>query len=191
VREALDVLVRHGLLLLQDARLPSVATLVAGEVVRGSWWGHAAGKHIFRVAGELADHPDVATAKLLGGKVTFVHRMLFAELVSIGSARERWQTSGLSKDASALLARVDAEGTAHASGPAAKQLEAALLVASEQVHTASGAHALELQSWSVFGERRGVAARLAPAQARERVEWAVAAMAPGRAPKLPWSSPTP
>src|SRR3989442_1221628 len=43
-------LARQGLLLLQDARLPSVAELVAGGPVRGSGGGHPKGRRVFRVA---------------------------------------------------------------------------------------------------------------------------------------------
>jgi hypothetical protein len=97
-----------------------------------------------------------------------------------------WQVDRLSKDARRLLARVDAETRVQASGAAAKQLEVALLVASEQVHTDAGAHALELSRWDAFATRRGVGEVPAPAVARARVEQAVAAMAAGVRTKLPW-----
>ena len=83
---------RHGLLLLQDARLPSLATLVAGAPVKGSWWGHPAGRDIFHIASALDDDGDVTTAKLLGGKVTFVHRKLFAALAAVGAERRQVHT---------------------------------------------------------------------------------------------------
>jgi hypothetical protein len=65
---------RHGVLLLSDSKLLSVSGLVAGKPVRGSWWWHPAGHTIFRMAGELADHPGCVVTKLVFGKVTFVHR---------------------------------------------------------------------------------------------------------------------
>ncbi len=65
-----------GLVLLTDVDWPSVAGLVAGKPVRGSWWGHARGKEIFEVSEKLADHPDVTSVKLVKNKVTFVHRRL-------------------------------------------------------------------------------------------------------------------
>src|ERR1700681_4423049 len=37
-----------GLLLKSDPRLPSVAGLVAGEAIRGSWWAHPAAHAIFQ-----------------------------------------------------------------------------------------------------------------------------------------------
>jgi hypothetical protein len=76
------VLVEHGMLL-QSARgpLPNVAELVAGEPIKGSWWGHPKGHGIFDVLGELDDSPDVVRLRLVNGKVTLVHRRLWPALV--------------------------------------------------------------------------------------------------------------
>src|SRR5947207_13341485 len=82
--DVLEALARHGLLLLaSDSLFPSVVSLIAGEQVRGSWWGHPLGHTIFRIASELDDHPDVLSCKLLAGKVTFVHRRLWPELQAV------------------------------------------------------------------------------------------------------------
>ncbi|MEA2842909.1 MAG: hypothetical protein QOJ69_580 [Actinomycetota bacterium] len=77
-------LVHHGMLL-QSARgpLPSVAELVAGEPIRGSWWGHPAGPAIFEALNALADSPDVVRTRLVDGKVTLVHRRLWPALVRV------------------------------------------------------------------------------------------------------------
>ena len=53
--EVLRALEGHGLLYLQDARRPSVATIVAGAPVKGSWWGHRAGHAIFAVCEALEE----------------------------------------------------------------------------------------------------------------------------------------
>lgn len=179
MNDARALLDRHGLLLLQDAALPSLATLVAGEPVRGSWWGHPASKQIFAIATELAH--DVVTAKLVGGKVTFVHARLMPELVAIGSERARWQMHELSPAAAKLLRRVDAEQKVRVSGRDAKELELRLLVASGQVHTETGDHALELSTWQPL-ERTPTAA-----EARATLEATLAALpCTGKRGKLPW-----
>src|SRR5262245_48059619 len=83
----LAALAERGLLLLADQRLPSVATLVAGEPVRGSWWGHARGGAIFAVAQRLeALAPEVVCARLVSGKETYLHRRLWPALVGVGAA---------------------------------------------------------------------------------------------------------
>jgi hypothetical protein len=78
------VLIDHGMLL-QSARgpLPNVAELVAGEPIRGSWWGHPAGTAIFNALNDLADSPDVVRTRLVGGKVTLIHRRLWPALVRV------------------------------------------------------------------------------------------------------------
>jgi hypothetical protein len=191
-RSALRVmseLERLGFLLLQDAKLPNLAALVAGAPISGSWWGHPAGHAIFGVAGEIDAHPDVMVTKLCAGKVTFVHRRFFGALIAIGRAREPWQLRGLSSAARRLLERVDREKVATAKGPAAKDLEKRLLVASREVHTDSGAHAIELVEWSRFArERRVKVEKLGTDSAKKRVETALAAIeaeSSARA-KLPW-----
>lgn len=190
-RRALAEIQRCGWILLADARLPSLTTIVAGEPIRGSWWGHAAGPRIYDVANALDDAEDVASFKLVEGKVCFVHRRLWPSLVAIGKAREPWQMDdGLDDAARALLERVEREGRVRASGPAAKALEARLLVASEQVHTEQGAHATELSSFARFVRDRGV--RGVPRsveKAKATIEVAVQTVAEplGLRPRLPWA----
>ncbi|HYU44419.1 MAG TPA: hypothetical protein VEQ84_19905, partial [Vicinamibacteria bacterium] len=84
-REALTFVEREGIVL-QSARgrVPNLAEFVAGERIRGSWWGHAKGKEIFRAASHVADSGDVLVCQLVDGKVTFVHRRLWAALVRLG-----------------------------------------------------------------------------------------------------------
>jgi hypothetical protein len=77
-------LVQHGMLL-QSARgpVPSVAELVAGEPIRGSWWSHPASHEIFDALNQLCASPDVVRMRLLDGKVTLVHRRLWPALVRV------------------------------------------------------------------------------------------------------------
>jgi hypothetical protein len=83
-RQALRFVERQGLVLL-SARGPvaNLAEAVAGERIRGSWWGHPKGRAIYRAASAVADSKDVAICRLIGGKVTFVHRRLWPALVRL------------------------------------------------------------------------------------------------------------
>lgn len=74
----------HGVVL-ASARgaVPSVAEAVAGERIRGSWWGHPRGGDIFRALGAIDGSGDILCFKLVGGKVTFVHRRLWPALVRL------------------------------------------------------------------------------------------------------------
>ena len=75
---------RKGLVLL-SARgpVPNLAEAVAGAPVRGSWWGHARGQEIFVALGVVGDSKDVVTCRLVGGKLTFIHRRLWPALVRL------------------------------------------------------------------------------------------------------------
>ena len=85
-KKAIAFVERCGVLL-QAARgpVPSLAEAIAGEPIRGSWWGHPKGKDIFRAAEAVCDSPDVLVCKLVGGKVTYVHRRLWPALVKLAS----------------------------------------------------------------------------------------------------------
>jgi len=187
-----DLLVRlekDGILLLSDAKLPSVVSLVVGAPAKGSWWSHQKGREIYALLEELGDHEDVLAAKLVAGKVTFVHRRLWPSLLAIASAREPWQMKGLSSAARRLLARVEAEGALEAIGVAVKELAVRLLVHTEQVHTKTGSHALVLTSWSHWAKRHAPIGRAVPlATAKKEVEAALdpSAVRPRRAGSTPF-----
>jgi hypothetical protein len=76
--EALAFVERHGIVL-ESARgaVPSLAEAVAGERIRGGWWGHPRGRRIFAATRAVRSSPDVLVCRLLRGKVTYVHRRLW------------------------------------------------------------------------------------------------------------------
>jgi hypothetical protein len=82
--DALAVLAEHGMLL-ESARgpLPNVAEMVAGEPIRGSWWGHPASHAIFAAVNSLAESPDVVRTRLVNGKVTLIHRRVWPALARV------------------------------------------------------------------------------------------------------------
>jgi len=86
-KQALAYIEKHGVVL-QAARgsVPSLAEAVAGERIRGSWWGHPKGQAIFLAAEAVSESPDVLVCKLVDGKVTYVHRRLWPALVKLASA---------------------------------------------------------------------------------------------------------
>ncbi|MDQ2995946.1 MAG: hypothetical protein M3R61_02655 [Chloroflexota bacterium] len=99
---------KHGLLLQQDKRLPDVATAVAGEPIRGSWWAHPRAPVIFTCLGQLEQHSDTLATKLIAGKVTFIHRRLWPAVLAVGVAREPWQFAGVADRARELYVARDA-----------------------------------------------------------------------------------
>jgi hypothetical protein len=77
--------VREQGIVLQSARgpVPNLAEYVAGEPIRGSWWGHAAGHEIFAVLSRVLNSPDVIATRLVNGKVRLIHRRLWPALLRI------------------------------------------------------------------------------------------------------------
>lgn len=158
---------RIGLLMLADNTRPAVAQLMVGGPITGSWWGHKKGKAIYAFTTELEADEDVATAKLVDGKVTFIHRRLWPALVAVGSEAAPWQTDGLSEAAEELFAEVQSRGMMASDDRDldwdAKTRRAAfgavaerLLGATRDAHTTSGAHSTIVESWSEWATRRGV-----------------------------------
>jgi hypothetical protein len=86
--QALKLLEREGAML-QAGRgpLPSLTEAIAGERIRGSWWGHPKGKLIFIVLSELQESPEVAACKLVQGKITLIHRRLWPALLAVAGTR--------------------------------------------------------------------------------------------------------
>jgi hypothetical protein len=181
----LRTLESSGLLLLQDKTFPNVVTIVTGESVKGSWWAHPLGHQVFRAVNVLAARPDVVVTKLLGGKVTFVHKRLWPALLAVASAREPWQTAGLSPEAEALLEQVLREGGLVSSGQASREIESRLLLRGEQIHTELGHHETRLEAWNSWALRSGCKACGTAAQGRALLEQVVHDLG-GSAENLPW-----
>jgi hypothetical protein len=170
---------RHGLLLLQDKKLLSVATILAGEPVRGSWWSHPKAQAIFECLEEL---DDVLSSRLVARKVTFIDRKLWPAFLAVATSNAGWQTKGLSTAAKRLLEQLPIRAT----GPAARELQERLLVHAEEVHGEAGKHEIELQAWAQWAKKQRVKAAADQSAARARLEAAVAAIG-GSAALLPWT----
>jgi hypothetical protein len=83
-RAALAFVKRHGVVLMAArGPVPSLAEAIAGEPIRGSWWGHPKSRHLYRMFGTVCDSGQVLVCRLVGGKVTFVHRRLWPALVRL------------------------------------------------------------------------------------------------------------
>jgi len=63
------------------ASVPSLAQVVAGELLKGSWWAHPKGNEIFRLSRTIRRSPDVLVCRLVDGKITYIHRRLWPALV--------------------------------------------------------------------------------------------------------------
>jgi hypothetical protein len=83
-REALAFVEKHGIVLMSArGAVPNLAEAIAGEPIRGSWWGHPKSHHMFRVFEAVCDSGQVLVCRLVGGKVTLVHRRVWPALVRL------------------------------------------------------------------------------------------------------------
>lgn len=72
---------------LESARgsVPRLAETVAGEPIRGSWWAHPRANDIFLCSRAIRQSADVLVCRLVGGKVTYVHRRLWPALARLAA----------------------------------------------------------------------------------------------------------
>lgn len=83
-RQALAFVRKHGVVLVSaHGPVPSLTTAIAGGPFRGSWWAHPESRHMYRVIEAVIDSRDVLVCRLVGGKVTLVHRRLWPALVRL------------------------------------------------------------------------------------------------------------
>lgn len=93
--EALAFVRTHGVVLESaSGPVPSLAEAIAGGPIQGSWWGHGRSHEIFALTRAVRDCPDVLVCRLVGGKITYVHRRLWPALVR---AAERFPRKSLAK----------------------------------------------------------------------------------------------
>ena len=65
------------------ASVPSLAQVIVGEPVRGSWWAHPMGSDILRLSRSIRSSPDILVCRLVDGKITYIHRRLWPALVRL------------------------------------------------------------------------------------------------------------
>jgi hypothetical protein len=80
--EALRYLEVHGVVLASaKGPVPRMSEVIAGEPIRGSWWGHPKGGEIYSILGVMQESPDVLVCRVVNGKITLVHRRLWPALI--------------------------------------------------------------------------------------------------------------
>jgi hypothetical protein len=79
--------IRDQGVVLQSARgpVPNVAQFIAGEPIRGSWWGHPAGKEIYAVLNALDESDDIVSTRLVNDRVTLLHARVWPSIVRVSS----------------------------------------------------------------------------------------------------------
>lgn len=86
VQGALSFVRKHGVVLM-SARgpVPNLAEAIVDEPIKGSWWAHPQSHHMYQVFGAVCESDQVLVCRLVGGRVTLVHRRLWPALVRLAS----------------------------------------------------------------------------------------------------------
>ena len=75
---------RHGIVLVSaKGPAPRLTEAIAGEPIKGSWWGHAKSHQIFAILQQLGDSPDILVCRFISGRATLVHRRLWPAIVKL------------------------------------------------------------------------------------------------------------
>jgi hypothetical protein len=83
---ALEFVRAHGVVLASaKGAAPRLTEAIAGAPIKGSWWAHPQSHRIFAVLGAVTASEDILVCRLLGGKITLVHRRLWPALVRLAA----------------------------------------------------------------------------------------------------------
>ena len=84
--QALAFVEEHGVVLV-SARgpVPSLTEAIAGEPIKGSWWGHPKSHRIWAILEVVTKSDEVLVCRLVKGKITLVHRRLWPALVRLAA----------------------------------------------------------------------------------------------------------
>jgi hypothetical protein len=95
VAKALAFVERRGIVLASaKGDAPRLIETILGQPVSGNWWAHPQGNFVHNVLAAVSESDDVLVCRLLGGKVTLVHRRLWPALVRVA---DRFEPARLAK----------------------------------------------------------------------------------------------
>ena len=98
-KDAVAYVELHGIVLESgNGPVPNLAEAIAGQRIRGSWWGHPKGRSIFAATRAVRESSDVLACKLLGGKVTYIHRRLWPAVVRLAAKFDKDSLAAIRED---------------------------------------------------------------------------------------------
>jgi hypothetical protein len=82
--DALAFVREHGVVLASAKGIaPRLTEAIVGEPIKGSWWAHPKSHKIYAILGAVTESDQVLVCRLIGGKITLVHRRLWPSLVRL------------------------------------------------------------------------------------------------------------
>lgn len=108
--EALAFIEKHGVILVSaKGPVPSLTEAIAGEPIKGSWWGHPKSHQIWAILETITESKDVLVCRLVKGKITLVHRRLWPALVRLAARFPANRTSRVKQEHTASGRHVNKE----------------------------------------------------------------------------------
>ena len=89
--------------------VPCLTEAIAGEPIRGSWWGHPKSHQIWAILEAVTDSKDVLVCRLVKGKITLVHRRLWPALARLAARFPPKRISKVSQEHTASGRHVNKE----------------------------------------------------------------------------------
>ncbi len=84
--EALAFVREHGVVLASaKGTAPRLTEAIVGGPIKGSWWAHPRSHDIYAILGAVTDSDQVLVCRLIGGRITLVHRRLWPSLVRLAN----------------------------------------------------------------------------------------------------------
>lgn len=84
--EALAFVRQHGVVLASaKGNAPRLTEAIVGASIKGSWWAHPKSRHIYAILAAVTDSEEVLVCRLIGGRITLVHRRLWPALVRLAN----------------------------------------------------------------------------------------------------------
>ena len=77
---------------------PNLAEAVAGERIRGSWWGHKKGQAIFNATRTARESDQILVCRLVRGKITYIHRRQWPAIVRLAKSLDQKAISALREE---------------------------------------------------------------------------------------------
>jgi hypothetical protein len=91
LKDAIAFIEKHGIVLeAGKGVVPSLTEAIVGAPITGSWWAHPKGKLIFSLTRAVRENREnILVCRLVDGKITYVHRNLWAPLVRAAGALDK------------------------------------------------------------------------------------------------------
>ena len=86
LRQVMDFIRYHGVVLeAAKGAEPCLAQKIAGEPIKGSWWGHEKGQEIYALTQKVHESKAVLICTLAHGKITYIHRRLWPYFICLAN----------------------------------------------------------------------------------------------------------